>query len=76
MNGRKLKVLKLGTTTTKGHYCQCYRDKKDCKARRGGWEDPALRRLRQEDSKFKVSLGYLVSPCQKINRVHGINLKS
>jgi hypothetical protein len=25
----------------------------------------ALRRLRQEDHKFKASLGYLVSPCLK-----------
>jgi hypothetical protein len=26
---------------------------------------PALRRLRQEDNKFKVSLGYIVRPCEK-----------
>jgi hypothetical protein len=28
-------------------------------------EFPALRRLRQEDSKFKASLGYTAKPCLK-----------
>jgi hypothetical protein len=29
---------------------------------------PSLKRVRQEDQKFKVSLGYITRPCLKIER--------